>query len=71
MARAIPIAVVQDAPLPVSDTIDRFAADVQALLARFPQTRMVVHPELHLFGVDSPEGWGGLLKIYASIASRE
>ena len=55
MARAIPIAVVQEAPLPVSDTIDRFAADVQALLARFPQTRMVVHPELHLFGVDSPE----------------
>jgi predicted amidohydrolase len=55
MARAIPIAVVQEAPLPVSDTIDRFAADVQALLARFPQTRMVVHPELHLFGVDSPQ----------------
>jgi predicted amidohydrolase len=55
MARAIPIAVVQEAPLPVSDTIDRFAADVQALLARFPQTRIVVHPELHLFGVDSPE----------------
>ena len=53
MARALPVAVVQDAPLPVADTIDRFAADVQALLARFPQTRMVAHPELHLFGVGS------------------
>jgi predicted amidohydrolase len=51
MARSLPIAVVQAAPLPASDALPRFAEDVAALLARLPQTRLVVYPELHLFGV--------------------
>jgi predicted amidohydrolase len=31
-----------------------FAEDVEQLLARFPQTRLAVYPELHLCGVDAP-----------------
>ena len=53
MARTLPVAVVQEPPLPVGDSVSRFAAQVQALLARFPQTRLVAYPELHLFGVGS------------------
>jgi predicted amidohydrolase len=51
MARSLPIAVVQAPPVPVSDALPRFADDAAALLARFPQTRLVAYPELHLFGV--------------------
>jgi predicted amidohydrolase len=51
MTRPLPIAVVQAAPLPVPDALPRFAEDVAALLARFPETRLVTYPELHLFGV--------------------
>jgi len=53
MARTLPVAVVQDPPLPVADSTSRFAEQVQGLLARFPQTRLVAYPELHLFGVSS------------------
>jgi predicted amidohydrolase len=53
MARVLPVAVVQQPPLPVADAVDRFATDIQTVLARFPQTRMVICPELHLFGVGS------------------
>lgn len=51
MGRALPVAVVQEPPLPVAGAVDRLAADVRALLTRFPRTRMVIHPELHLHGV--------------------
>ena len=53
--RALPVAVVQEPPLPVAGAVDRLASAVRALLARFPQPRMVIHPELHLFGVDSED----------------
>ncbi|GAA1679274.1 hypothetical protein GCM10009765_30630 [Fodinicola feengrottensis] len=53
MPRWLPIALVQSDPLPVRTSgvdLGAFAADVRATLDRFPQTRLVVYPELHLFG---------------------
>ena len=54
MSRVLPIAVVQAAPLR-SSAPDGFHAQVHSVLARFPQTRLVVFPELHLHGVDQAE----------------
>jgi predicted amidohydrolase len=51
--RALPIAVVQQPPVAVTEPFDTFADSVRALLRRFPRTRLVAYPELHLFGVDS------------------
>lgn len=53
MARTLPIAVVQEPPLPATAPIGVFAAQVRALLRRFPRTKLVAYPELHLCGVDS------------------
>src|SRR5581483_12503413 len=53
MVRALPVVVVQQPPLPVADAVERLAADSWGVLARFPRTRMIIYPELHLFGVDS------------------
>jgi predicted amidohydrolase len=39
-------------PLPVADAAEAFPAQVSALMDDFPTTRLVVYPELHLFGVD-------------------
>jgi predicted amidohydrolase len=55
MSRALPVAVVQEPPLPVAEAARRLPGDVAGVLARFPGTRMVIYPELHLFGVDSDE----------------
>jgi len=33
--------------------LSSFACDIQTVLARFPRTRMIICPELHLFGVGS------------------
>ncbi|GGR03590.1 carbon-nitrogen hydrolase family protein [Deinococcus ruber] len=46
----LPIAVVQDAPFPLTAPLSDFTASVQSLLGSFPQTRLIVYPELHLFG---------------------
>src|SRR5690348_8024476 len=53
MVRALPIAVVQQPPLPAADAVERLRTDARSLLDRFPRTRMVICPELHLFDVDS------------------
>lgn len=53
MVRALPVAVLQQPPLPVAGAVERFTADAWDVLARFPRTRMVICPELHLFGVGS------------------
>ncbi|ULH17722.1 carbon-nitrogen hydrolase family protein (plasmid) [Deinococcus sp. KNUC1210] len=50
MARVLPIAVVQDAPFPLTAPLSDFTASVESLLGSFPQTRLIVYPELHLFG---------------------
>lgn len=52
MNRLLSIAAVQAAPRPAEADPDGFAAEVERLLAEHPGTRMVVHPEMHLCGVD-------------------
>jgi predicted amidohydrolase len=51
------VALVQAPPHPLDRPLEMFAADLAGVLRRFPQTRLVVHPELHLHG--SPEGRAG------------
>ncbi|MET8243329.1 carbon-nitrogen hydrolase family protein [Streptomyces sp. NPDC005202] len=53
MSRPLPIALVQAPPRPATAPLSGFAEEVEQLLARFPQTRLVVYPELHLCGVDA------------------
>jgi predicted amidohydrolase len=52
MSRPLPIALAQVPPLPADTPPERFAEDVEALLGRFPGTRLIVYPELHLCGVE-------------------
>jgi predicted amidohydrolase len=52
MSRVLPIAVVQAQPQQISEPLSSFAEHAQALLKSFPQTRMIVYPELHLFHAD-------------------
>lgn len=54
MARVLPVAAVQEAPCPADAPLSLFADHVQALTAAFPQTRLIVYPELHLFGTEGP-----------------
>lgn len=54
MARPLPVAMAQLGPLPIGASIATFADQVQAILQRFPETTLVVFPELHLFG--APDG---------------
>lgn len=56
MARPLPVALAQSPPHPLTAPISAFAADVRDLLARFPRTRVLVYPELHLCGVDTARG---------------
>jgi predicted amidohydrolase len=52
MSRVLPIAVVQAQPHNINEPLIRFAEHVQSLLKSFPQTRMIVYPELHLCHAD-------------------
>jgi predicted amidohydrolase len=52
MSRVLPIAVVQAQPQQISEPLSSFAEHAQSLLKSFPQTRMIVYPELHLFHAD-------------------
>ncbi|MEV5381634.1 carbon-nitrogen hydrolase family protein [Streptomyces sp. NPDC052721] len=54
MSRPLPLALVQAPPRPATAPLSGFAEDVEQVLARFPQTRLAVYPELHLCGVDGP-----------------
>jgi predicted amidohydrolase len=51
MARPLPIALVQAATLPVQTPVSVFSDDVQKVLGDFPQTQLVIYPELHLSGL--------------------
>ncbi|MDB5046150.1 MAG: carbon-nitrogen hydrolase family protein [Deinococcus sp.] len=53
MSRVLPIAVVQDAPRVFTEPLQPFSESVAALVRSFPQTRLLVYPELHLYG-DAP-----------------
>ncbi|WP_028938144.1 carbon-nitrogen hydrolase family protein [Pseudonocardia spinosispora] len=48
MSRPLPVALVQESSIPIDAPPDRFTGDVERLLAKFPQTRLVIYPELHL-----------------------
>ncbi|WP_329459694.1 carbon-nitrogen hydrolase family protein [Streptomyces sp. NBC_01497] len=52
MSRPLPLALVQAPPHPASAAFAGFASDTEHLLGRLPGTRMVIHPEMHLCGVD-------------------
>jgi predicted amidohydrolase len=52
VSRPLPIALAQVPARPAAASARGFAEDVESLLARFPQTRLVAYPELHLYGVD-------------------
>lgn len=52
MSRVLPIAVVQASPCRIGAPLQGFGEHLRSLMAAFPQTRLVVYPELHLF--DSP-----------------
>jgi predicted amidohydrolase len=54
MSRPLPVALVQAPPRLATDPLSGFADDVEGVLARFPQTRLIAYPELHLCGVDGP-----------------
>ncbi|POX58046.1 carbon-nitrogen hydrolase family protein [Streptomyces sp. Ru62] len=62
MSRPLPLALVQAPPRPATAPLSGFAEDVEDLLARFPQTRLAVYPELHLCGVDGPPSAAGQLQ---------
>lgn len=55
MSRLLPLAVAQVPPVALAESRSEFAEQVTALVDDFPNTRLAVYPELHLFGV------GGLL----------
>ena len=52
MSRPLPVAVVQAAPGPPEDALDALGAEVAAVVGDHPRTRLVVYPELHVYGVD-------------------
>jgi len=56
MSRVLPIAVVQEVPQHVGEPLSRFCEGVQQVVATFPQSRLVVYPELHLFETGSALG---------------
>ena len=62
MSRVLPLAAVQAPPCEIGGPPDAFARQVEALAASFPQVRMMVYPELHLFGHDGPLGREALLE---------
>ncbi|MET8022631.1 carbon-nitrogen hydrolase family protein [Streptomyces avermitilis] len=53
MSRPLPLALAQLPPRPAHAPLSGFATEAESILARFPQTRMAVFPELHLCGVDA------------------
>ncbi|GHF44266.1 putative amidohydrolase [Deinococcus metalli] len=50
MSRALPLAAVQAMPLTGPQPEARFAEDVQRVARSFPQSQLIVYPELHLHG---------------------
>lgn len=50
MSRVLPLAAVQAVPLGAEESLTVFAADVSRVARTFPQSRVIVYPELHLHG---------------------
>ncbi|WP_411375687.1 carbon-nitrogen hydrolase family protein [Arthrobacter sp. MPF02] len=55
MQRVLPLVAAQAPPRLIGEPLSAFAAEVQAALDTKPGTRMVVFPELHLFGDSYPD----------------
>lgn len=53
MSRPLPLALAQLPSVPANPQLRDFAAEVESIRSRFPDTRMAVFPELHLCGVDA------------------
>ena len=50
----LPVVLVQAEPVPADRPLDAFAAEVTAVLADHPGTRLIMYPELHLCGAEKP-----------------
>ncbi|GER23613.1 hydrolase [Zafaria cholistanensis] len=55
MPRTLPLVAVQAPPRLIGEPISAFAAEVRAAVEHHPEARLVVFPELHLFGDGSPD----------------
>ncbi|MFB0836028.1 carbon-nitrogen hydrolase family protein [Arthrobacter halodurans] len=55
MTRTLPLVAVQAAPRLIGEPVSAFAEEVRAAVAHHPETRLVVFPELHLFGDGDPD----------------
>jgi len=53
MSRVLPIALVQGTPVQAAEPLSNFSESAQRLMKSFPQTQLLIYPELHLFG-DAP-----------------
>ena len=48
----ISVALAQATQRKFTDDLTGYAEEIEKILSRSPETQMVVHPELHLFGSD-------------------
>ncbi len=55
MSRILPLAAVQAPPRLIGEPLADFAAEVSKAVADHPGTKLVVFPELHLFGDGEPD----------------
>lgn len=55
MQRSLPLTAAQARPRLIGEPASAFAAEVQAALDTKPDSKMVVFPELHLFGDSNPD----------------
>lgn len=54
MSRPVTIAAVQSPPHRIGAPFERFAAEARRAIAVAPEARILVFPELHLFGTEGP-----------------
>ena len=55
MQRTLPLIAAQARPRLIGEPVSAFADEVTAALAVQPHSRLVVFPELHLFGDANPD----------------
>ncbi|NVM95469.1 carbon-nitrogen hydrolase family protein [Arthrobacter wenxiniae] len=55
MSRILPVIAAQAPPRLIGEPLTGFAREVRAVLAHQPDARLVVFPELHLFGDGAPD----------------
>ena len=68
MSKKISVALAQVTQRPFSDHLTGYAQEIEEILSRSPNSQMVIHPELHLFGSDMSVG--ELHKISQSLDSK-